>query len=160
MKYITPVDFPVIPSNLLDSVDDIVNQYSRIPFVDVTKKTFSIDEDAVPWDFKRYELNPDLNNWLKSNIPFALHGQYQIIRTDMPIHKDRTIFAYNYLISAGGSNVVTNMHDDNRDIVESICMPEFKWYRLNTLRFHSVTGVEPNQPRIAISLRMLHKPVA
>ena len=155
MSYITPMNFPTIPSNLLDSVDDIINRNLRIPFIGTNNKTFSIDEDAPHWDFKRYEVNSDLNDWLKNNIPFKLHAQYQIIKTDMPIHKDRTIFAYNYLISTGGSEVFTHIHDNNREIIETVCIPAFEWYRLNTLRFHSVIGVEPNNYRIAISLRQL-----
>jgi len=156
MSYITPVDFPVVPSNLLDSIDDILYKNVDMPFLPSTRKDYSIADNVPAYDFTRKEINPDLYHWLKINIPFKLVAQYQIMTTDMPIHKDKTVLAYNYLISAGGANVLTNMFDETQTLVESICMPEFKWFRLNTLRFHNVIGVEPNSYRIALSLRRLH----
>ena len=156
MNYITPVDFSTVPSNLLDSVDDILYRNKKIFFTGVSRKDFSIAEDVPAYDFTRREVNPDLHEWVKNNVPFKLIPQYQIITTDMPIHKDRTIFSYNYFISTGGANVLTNVFDDNYAIVQSVRIPELEWYRLSSLQFHSVTGVEPNQYRIALSLRMIN----
>jgi hypothetical protein len=156
MNYITPVDFPTVPSNLLDSVDDILYRYEKLSFTNTSRKTFSIAEDAPAYDFTRRDVNPDLVEWVKNNIPFKLAPQYQIITTDLPIHKDRTIFSYNYFISTGGANVLTNVFDDNYAVIQSVRIPELEWYRLSSLQFHSVTGVEPNQYRIALSLRMIN----
>ena len=156
MSYITPVDFPIVPSNLLDSVDDILYRYEKLSFTDTSYKTFSFAEDAAAYDFSRKEVNSDLREWVKNNIPLKLVPQYQIIKTDIPMHKDRTIFAYNYFISTGGQNVLTNVFDKDRNLLQSVRIPKFEWYRLSTLYFHDVIGVEPNSYRIALSLRRLH----
>jgi hypothetical protein len=142
--YITYLDFPNIPEDLLESIDDILNK----------PRLISVGEQDY---FQTRPLNKNLEDWLKNNLPCKFITRYQIIYPNLPIHKDRgnRRLAYNYLLSLGGNNVKTIIFDETKKMLQSEILPLMTWHSIKTDMYHGVFGVQNETPRISLSVTPL-----
>lgn len=144
---------PQIPAELIPEVKNIV---------DLKLYTNTNLTDAYQFSLKC--VNQDLYNWIVINVlPHTSIKQdknlrifYQLIangKTKFPIHKDinRTL-AYNYILDPGGSDVITNVYDDNKNLLESVCLMPFRWHSIKVDKFHDVINLPDNAVRIAVTL--------
>ena len=139
--YITYLDFPNIPEDLLESIEDILN---KPRYESIVKHDF----------FQTRPINKNLQDWLEKNLSFDFVAQYQIIYSGIPIHKDMgdRKLAYNYLLALGGSNVKTVIFDDSKKILQSEILPLKTWHSIKTDMYHGVFGLQPDIPRISLSV--------
>ena len=139
--YITYLDFPNIPDDLLESIEDILNKPRC--------------ESIVIQDYFQTRLvNKNLEDWLEKNLPCKFMVRYQIIYPGLPIHKDmgNRKVAYNYLLAQGGTNVKTMIFDDTKKLLQSETLPLKTWHSIKTDMYHTVVGVKHNTPRVALSI--------
>ena len=147
--YIDYIDLPNIPEELLESYTDILNKPS-LPINNYSGNPLP----AIMKSIQRREVSNNLIEWLQTILEFPVRAQYLILSTNAPIHKDpkRRPQAYNYIINAGGDNVVTTIYSDNFVVLKSLVIPEKTWHYLDTGRFHSVRGISKDQYRIVLSI--------
>ena len=141
--YIEYLDYPPLPEHLVESIDDIV-----------LRENFDPD-----WTYANYvtkSMSKELDVWIRATLGFELERQplYQVLRNIIPIHKDvdGRPFAYNYLLSTGGSNVTTCFYDDDKRLVHSEVIPAGCWHRLRVQHFHSVVQFDKNGVRVSITV--------
>jgi hypothetical protein len=98
-------------------------------------------------------FNDVINIWCQENICKEMYWAFQIIRADMPIHKDKgTKTKFCYLLDLGGDNVETKFYDDDKTtVVDSVVLKSHKWHILNVDSFHNVVGIEPDKTRFSIT---------
>ena len=139
--YITYLDLPSIPQELLESVDEILNK----PFSQGT----AFDRDP---DFRLKDVPNDTANYIKSIFDMDINIRYQLINRDLPLHVDKVDrrIAFNYLLDPGGENVLTNVFDNDMNLTDSIKIETHKWHRLQTSMPHLVKNIQTT--RIAISV--------
>jgi len=144
MKYIEYLDLPKIPEHLLESIQDIIIK---------PPKNFSSISTDYPY-FKTRYINDDLQTWLQSIFDFKVNAQYQLIYNGLPVHIDKNnrVTAYNYLLDAGGDNVKTSIYDSSYKVLQSERIELKRWHRINTSILHGVSGIQPNNVRVSISL--------
>jgi hypothetical protein len=122
------LNLPSIPDDLIESVDSIISK---------TSYTF------YSKNYILHSTSNELNDYLKTIFNFKFVSHYQIIKSEIPIHidiNDRTT-ACNYLLAAGGNNVVTTIYDSNHCIIQSEQIQIRKWHQLNTGKLHGVHGI-------------------
>ena len=141
MSYIKYINLPVIPDDLLESVEDILNNPR---FESVVKQDY----------FQTRIINKNLEDWLEKNLLFKFSVRYQIIYPGLPIHKDmgNRKLAYNYLLSLGGANVKTIVFDDDKKILQSETLPLRTWHSIKTDMYHGVFGIHKDTPRVSLSV--------
>ena len=144
MKYIQYINFPAIPENLLESVEDIINK---------TRTNSIVKQDF----FQARPISNMLQDWLKKNLTFDFVAQYQIIYNGIPIHKDEgnRKLAYNYLLAQGSNKVITIIFDDDKKLLQSEILPLKTWHSIKTDMYHGVFGLPNNIPRVALSITPL-----
>lgn len=139
MNFIEYVNLQKIPNDLIESTEQIKNKPNK-----------SIAAKDYP-NFQTFHVNDDLQKFLESIFPFEIWCQYQIIFSDMIIHKDTNRkLCYNYLIDQGGFSVFTNFFSDEKNLIYSENIKLHQWVKLNTSIFHNVTGL--STARVAISV--------
>jgi len=139
--YIAYLDFPIIPDDLLESVEDIFN---KPRYESVVKQDY----------FQTRLVNKNLEDWLEKNLPCKFVVRYQIIYPGLPIHKDMggRKLVYNYLLVQGGDNVKTMIFDDNKKLLQSETLPLKTWHSIKTDMYHGVFGIHKDTPRISLSV--------
>ena len=142
MNYIGYLDYPAIPNSVLLSVSNVISK----------PETDRPDQNSY---FKPKYSNADLRTWCKQNIlSDFLRVNYFVIPKDLPQHKDRNnrMIAFNYILDPGGSNVVTNIYDDDQTtLLDSVCIEPFRWHYIVTGKFHSVVGIEHTRVSVSIT---------
>jgi hypothetical protein len=141
MNYIEYINFPSIPNELLDPIENIINS---------TRTNSIVKQDF----FQGRPINHKLQVWLEKNLSFKFTARYQIIYYGLPIHKDmgNRKLAYNYLLALGGSNVKTMIFDDTKKLLQSETLPLRTWHSIKTDMFHGVFGLYKDTPRISLSI--------
>ena len=145
MKYIEYLNLPEVPEQLIKSLDDII-QYP------VTSGDYISTQYSNV--FRTHYVELELEEWLKTIFDFPFLAQYQIINQGIPIHKDKgnRLIAYNYLLVSGGSEVITSVYDDNKNLLQAENIQLKRWHRLETGYFHGVDGIDSNFTRVSISI--------
>lgn len=139
MNFIEYVNLQKIPRDLIESTEHIKNKPNKT----VVKDPF----------FQTFHVNDELKKFLESIFPFEIWCQYQIIFSDIVIHKDKgRKLCYNYLIDQGGSKVFTNFYNNEKNLIHSTNINLHEWAKINTSVFHNVTGVSNNCTRVAVSV--------
>ena len=143
MKYIKYIDLPRVPKHLIEPLRHIITKPPK-------NGSYVSAEYAY---FKTKHVKNDLNLWLQSLLKFEVQAQYQLVYDGLPIHVDKhRIFAYNYLLDAGGDNVETAIYDENHKLLQSEKLELNRWHRIDTGMPHCVHGIDPDRVRIAISI--------
>ena len=133
---------PTIPNEVLESLETIRAK----PYA-----TGTLYDNILR--FKLKDVNPELIEYLQTIFPFPISCRYQFVFRGLPVHIDNDReYAINYLLDTGGKNVVTNIHNSNLRIIESVSIEPFKWHSIQTSNLHSVDNIDPDTTRIAISV--------
>lgn len=138
---------PVIPTHLIENLETTVNVHTTSMYT-------------------RWELQPDLGEWLTQNISIQMRlAAVQKIDDNMPPHCDKRHWAVNYLIDTGGDEVTTDFYkapdcellhppcswqDGPMEKIYSIIIEPNRWHIINTRVLHGVNNVKGT--RTAVSL--------
>lgn len=141
---------PQVPSNLYLTNPDDIKQLD-------TMASIRRPTDPVPsWEsgtvYTMYQAPDELVSWVQTHFDFPVKVTYQLITGQVPIHKDvgRTK-CWNYIIDAGGDDVVTRWwNDDKTKVIRAFVFPTDCWYELNVGINHDVANVTGT--RIAITV--------
>jgi hypothetical protein len=138
------LDLPKIPEYLLVDIASIEQQ----------KNIYGIE---LPF-YKQFEVSNELYTFLKSIFDFEFSAQYQIIRKELPIHKDRSrTECINYLIDNGGANSSLMIYnEDKTTVVHREQIENFKWHWIDVSKFHGVSGLQ-DSPRFSITVTPTEK---
>ena len=140
LDYFKYVDFPQIPKELIEfdlcAIESKKNNFKNVNY---------------PY-YKKYYVNPDLNDFLKSKIDVPFIASYQVIRSGLDIHRDvGRIECYNYILDTGGDDTRLVIYDDDaKSVLLDEYIEPFKWHWIFVKKFHNVVSIE--RPRIAITL--------
>lgn len=135
---------PAIPSDIIDQLPKDFDQY---------KLEGQYADGAYSWS---HDHNDEINQWCRQHICENMYWGFQIMRGDVPMHKDfGTETKLVYLIQPGGSEVKTNFYaDDRQTVTHSYIIPVNHWHVLRASAYHSVDGVEPGQVRFSLTGRI------
>lgn len=133
------LNLPKIPEYLLDDLVKIESQENLYGL----KTAY----------YKQFEINKELNDYLKSIFNFDFSVQYQVIRKGIPIHKDRSrIECINYLIDNGGETSFLEIYDEDKiTLLAKEQIENFRWHRINVSKFHGVSGLS-FRPRVSVTI--------
>jgi len=139
--YINYLDLPKIPEKLLHRLDEIPS----------LQPDSGLANDYV---INNVSCKPELHDWVRDTFKLALFKcNYMLIRSSVNIHKDRgRALAINYVLNPGGSNVVTSVYTDDLQLLEEKQIESYRWHTLPTLRYHGITGINPSDTRILVSV--------
>lgn len=136
-------EIPNIPEELSnfseEDIRKIKDEFTGVKLEPGSKPVYTLHN--TPLNIKNFLLP-----YFEEHYDFA----FQLITTDLPIHKDferRT--CYNYIFSSGG-DVNTVWYDDNLQQIESVIFPERVWHNIRVDTFHNVTNVSGT--RIALTV--------
>jgi len=141
------VDIPPVPAELIMPLD---HMHKLNPVV-LRQQDGSVYQ--ADW-YRVYTCNQDLKDWVIMNFPIEVElVEYVVSDRAIIMHTDLgRNCAYNYLIDAGGTNIVTEFYNaDESQMLDSIEYQTNKWYRLNVGTPHRVSGVQTH-PRFLISV--------
>lgn len=131
-------NLPVIPKSLVIPLSGILT--SGLPEIRLTKRTGEIEDNSY---YKVFQVNEDLNQWLKTIFDFSFTAEYIWQKNWAFKHRDLgRVTAYNYVIDPGGVDVATAFYDNNNEelMTESTVFETEKWYKLNVGLPHMVLG--------------------
>lgn len=137
-------ELPSIPEELHKSECDI--RKIKDEFAD---RRSEIDPNSKP-KYTLHTAPPEIKDFLLPHFGKQYEFAFQLITSDLPIHKDfgrRSCF--NYIFSSGG-DVSTNWYDDNLNQIKNIVFPENTWHKIKVDTFHNVTNF--TSTRIALSV--------
>lgn len=138
MKCIFLLDYKKIPDNLILPIEE-VEKGENIFKKKISAKTYI----RVGNFYKQFKVNESLNIFLKTVFMFNFNANYQIIRNGIEIHRDITRNeCYNYIINSGGKNVITKFLNKKKEILDSMCIPQKVWHKLNVSEMHGVDNIE------------------
>ena len=141
-------ELPAIPEHLIESPEMLVNTLSPHPHIRHT--------------------SPELKSWIQDVFVKPVVAFYFVFgknfnnQLGVAPHKDRFSrkYAFNYVLTAGGNNVITTVYDDTLNITDQKIITEKTWHRLPTNNWHSVHGVNPNKYRIVLTVHFLEDAVS
>ena len=144
--FINYLSLPAIPHEMLEDLDTIKNK----PFSEETP--FKRDSK-----FRLKDVDSKLHEYLKTIFPFDILCRYQFVYDGIPIHADYKDdvgrkYAINYLLDCGGNNVVTNIYNSDKQLIESKCIESKRWHVIHTDQLHDVKNINPQSVRIALSV--------
>ena len=144
MQHLFYVDLPQIPEEVILPIHDIING-----------KPHSVGDQPNGYDFFQVRVaNTELVDWINANLPFKCHIQYQVVYHTLPIHRDvgdNLSIVMNYILRSGGPNVITTIYEDDYTTPNtSLHIEERRWHQLDITRPHGVSGILPDEPRVAI----------
>ena len=133
--YIQYLNLPSVPTHIIDNINSWVHDYSK--------------NMSMYWTDVN---NQEIDTWGKEHISNDMYFAFQIFKDDVPVHKDvETLTKLNYLISPGGSNVLTEFFD-GQITVASYNIEPLKWHVLKADTPHHVVNVK--QLRYGITARI------
>lgn len=110
--------------------------------------------DAVN-TYASYEVNDDLHKFLESFFKNDIRVRYQVIKKTLDIHMDvgEHTSKLNYIVQAGGDNVLTRWYDsvDSPVQIDSVCCQEKVWYDIDIKTPHDISEIL--HPRISITVK-------
>ena len=141
-QYIRYLNLPVIPNNIIDSINRNYDEYKKVTH----KETYTWSDS----------FNKEINEWCQNNICNSMYWGFQFITGDMFLHKDvGTLIKLNCLVDTGGNNVSTEFYeDDQTTLLDSVIIEPHKWHILKADTYHCVKNVEVGQTRFSITGRI------
>lgn len=137
------LDLPKIPSELVFHDPNIVRE--RQP---------NIWKEVPTTVYTQHTVNQDLIDFLQPYFDQELKIRYQVLEHRVPIHKDiGRVAAINYILDAGGDNVVTRWYEDDKQTVKfEKQIPIHVWHRIDTTVYHGIHGIQDKRLALTISL--------
>lgn len=153
------IDGITIDDNLLlTSVTDILNAGLKSTWKREERKSFNLDEqyNINTSVYDQFEVQPEVINAIAEQLSFNIGSNqviYQVLRAGIPKHTDaRRYGIINYVINAGGDNVVTKWYDSDNNVIETRVVEEKKWYKMKTDIDHTIEGMTSDRLMLTISL--------
>jgi len=174
-QYIKYENLPSIPEEILLTPQQIIDA----PYFGYKPEFEEMRGERARKTYFRKRVNIELKEWLLTTFssigPFT--AGYLIINEMIGPHKDLRDLTYNYIIDAGGDDIVTTIWSGNmmgvseeldhwhsirndyqpnqqkieRVFLESLTIEPKKWCSLRSGMLHSVTGTQV-RPRIILSV--------
>lgn len=136
-QFLEYIDKPSIPEDLIKEI-----------YLSLEGKNIFVIEHEF---YQIFDSTENLKKFTRSIFDFPHVTRVQRITGDLEIHIDfNRITAFNYIIEEGGSNVETCFYNENHDLLETYCVPKFKWHKLKVDSNHNVRNV--TSPRIALTV--------
>ena len=168
------LDFlPKVPADLLEGLDAYKQQEPLVSFVDRT----ALGNNTKNSSYQRFGITGRLRQWLQFNIvrdpiDFGIaFDNIDAVDIDHHPHVDNSRqYSLNYIITAGGDNVLTNFYQEtgkaverdytykfvtdyrNLNLIDSVQVPAGRWILVNTRVIHSITNLKTQRNSIQISL--------
>ena len=147
--YVTYINLPRIPQELLDEITDeyILSQKNNaFPENDPKYKIMKHIYSSIP-------PTDNLNQWCKENICKSIKWFVQVIRTDLPMHKDiGATIKFNYIFNQGNEDVETTFYEDDKETIlhSEVIMPH-RWHMFKVDTMHRAWNLTPGKKRLSIS---------
>ncbi|WP_353484131.1 hypothetical protein [Haliscomenobacter sp.] len=141
------VAIPSVPADLIVPLEKM-NELNPVVLRRQDGSVYQMD-----W-YRVYTSNQELTNWIIEHFPIEVElVEYVVSDRGIFMHTDLgRDCAYNYLIDAGGINIVTEFYNtDQIQLLDSIEYQTNKWYKLNVGTPHQVVGTQ-TRPRFLISV--------
>ena len=144
-KYYQYVNLPKLPEDVLEKTNRNWHEYE--------KKDSGWKDNIYTWSDS---FNTEINQWCKENICSSIYWGFQIIRGDLPLHKDiGTKIKFVYLIDNGGPDVVTEWYDEDQNtLVDSVILEKHRWHILKVDSFHRIQGISSPMVRFSVTGRI------
>ena len=145
-------------SLLLKSVTDILDAGLKSTWKQEERKSFNLDEqyNIKTSVYDQFEVQPEVVSAITKQLSFNIHPdhiRYQVLRAGIPKHTDAKRYGIiNYIINAGGDNVVTKWYDSDDNVIETRVVEEKKWYKMKTDIDHTIEGMTSDRLMLSISL--------
>jgi len=148
LEFVRKLNLPKIPQSIVPNLDDF--------------KSLAISDYNYDWTDK---YNKQINKFCQENVCDTGYFGFQIISGYLQKHKDIqkqhtgmiTSCKLVYHFDLGGTDVITQFwEDDKKTLVKEYKMDLHEWYLINVGTYHSVTGIEKNRIRIAVTGQMMH----
>lgn len=138
-----------IPSDVMESIDAVkAKPFATGTVFDTVKRP--VQDDIGP-RLRVKDVSYDLTEYLQTLFPFPIFCRYFFLKHGFPITKnDSSVYAINYVLQTGGSNVNTNFYDKPTSIIESVCIEPFKWHSINVSKLHLVDNIDKDSERITL----------
>ena len=145
-RFIQYLSLPPLPDNLISEISLDPADYTLRAHGPGNLETYIWTDDH----------NKKLDAWCKQNICPDMYFAFQILHTSNNIHKDNgTTVKLNYVMSTGGSNVLTEFYDDDKTtLLDSYHIEPHRWHILKVNTYHRVINLEPGQFRFAVTSRI------
>ena len=145
-------------SLLLKSVTDILDAGLKSTWKQEERKSFNLDEqyNIETSVYDQFEVQEEVIQAITKQLSFDISPKqvvYQVLRAGIPKHTDaRRYGIINYVIDAGGDNVVTKWYDSDDNVIETKVVEEKKWYKMKTDIDHTIEGMTSDRLMLTISL--------
>lgn len=139
-EYIRYLNLPQLPQSVLDLINMNLDEYE--------KKVVRLE--TYTWSDS---FNEEVNRWCQENICKTMYWGFQIIESDVVVHKDvGPLTKLNYILIPGGDNVVTEFYaEDKTTLVNSVTIEPRRWHLLKADSYHAVRNIEPGKKRFSIT---------
>lgn len=142
--YIRYVNLPPIPNEIVSNLNQNFNEYQDQAGSRVGSHFF--------WS---NNFNHEINDWGQANINSNLYFGFLIATKDAQKHVDKdTLIKINYVISTGGSNVLTRFFDLNGNVVKEYQVEPNRWHIFDASVPHEVINIEPGQTRFLVTAKI------
>ena len=138
-QHIQYLNFPPIPQDIIDNLTLEFEQYQK-----------QTNNPANWWWSDSF--NQEINEWCQKNICADMYFAFQHAIGGLPIHKDTSKIKLNYVLSTGGSDVITSFYDEDKTtVLNSYCIEPQRWHLIKVDVYHGVTNAEPGQYRFSVT---------
>jgi hypothetical protein len=69
------------------------------------------------------------------------------------IHRDPRQYAINYIIDAGGDNVITSIYNSDLSVLDSKCVPINNWHYFQANNLHDVQNITSKRVSLTVSIK-------
>ena len=180
------LNFPPIPEYIINSLESSLIDNTIVDDIGYEKKHIKNNKQLTACGYSMGNVvNEELTSWLEQNIPditsrFNILYQTQRSNNNIPsthiVHTDRLrLTALNYIIDAGGDNVMTSWYKEdgkelhrskkitgsqsdsgdvdykNLQLLESVRLEKDNWYIIDTRVLHDVDNITDTRKSISIS---------
>lgn len=140
VEYVRYLNFPPLPEEILKDINWNFNEYKKL------------QRGNYVWSDS---FNQAINSWAQKNICPTMYFAFQIMDSDLAMHKDiGTKVKLNYILDPGGAAVATEFYNDNQKLVQSVVLEPHRWHIMKADTFHAVSGIEEGKIRFAITSRI------
>ncbi len=156
---------PPLPDYLIESHNEIQHKLTKHFYIN-DQGHYALDQSSKKLEFCFSEISSQIVSWAEENMPFKISpidSVYFVMYKDIEPHRDRpniqtvngitkrSDIGINYILNTGGTNVLTNLYDDQKNLIQQVCLEENRWLKIPIGTLHSVQNItEP--PRIVIRI--------
>lgn len=120
--------------------------------------TDKVQLEAKVGGYIAYYVTEDVDRQIRSLFPedffppkTHIVAQFIDSRLNNRIHKDKRMYAINYMLNKGGYNACTSVYSDDNILEHTYVQEHKEWYLLNTFTNHAVHNITDTRLAISIS---------